>query len=92
MSQREGSMADKNRTSSEKFTKRVKFFLSLEPVRIIEGTVTLTSLKGRLSDMVNDERTFLSVQDVAVPDGWIQSFSKFILLNKKEIKAMVEID
>jgi len=84
-------MADKKRTASEKFTKRVKFFLSLEPVRIIEGTVTLTSSKGRLSDMVNDERTFLSVQNVAVPDGWIQLFSEFILLNKKEIKAMVEV-
>ena len=84
-------MADKKRTSSEKFTKRVKFFISLEPVRIIEGTVTLTSSKGRLSDMVNDERTFLSVQNVAVPDGWIQLFSEFILLNKKEIKAMVEV-
>jgi len=85
-------MVVKKRTATNKVTKRVRFFLSLEPVRIIEGTVTLPSSKGRLSDMVNDERTFLSVQDVAVPDGWIQSFSKFLLLNKKEIKAMIEVE
>ena len=85
-------MVVKKRTATDKVTRRVRFFLSLEPVRIIEGTVTLASSKGRLSDMVNDERTFLSVQDVAVPDGWIQSFSKFLLLNKKEIKAMIEVE
>ncbi len=75
----------------EKSTKRVRLFLSLDPLRIIEGTVTVPSTRARLSDMINDERTFLSIQEAVVPAEWTHCFSQFILLNKKEIKAIVEI-
>lgn len=79
------------RQSVEKSTKRVRLFLSLDPLRFIEGTVTVPSSRARLSDMINDERTFLSIQEAVVPLEWAHSFSTFILLNKKEIKALVEI-
>jgi hypothetical protein len=75
----------------EKSTKRVRLFLSLDPLRVIEGTVSVPSSEARLSDMINDERTFLSIQEAVVPDEWSHCFSPFILLNKKEIKAIVEI-
>ncbi len=71
---------------------RVRLFLSLEPPRFIEGTVTLSSAKARLSDMMNDEKTFLAIQDVTAADIWIPSLSKFMLLNKQEIKAIAELD
>jgi len=72
--------------------KRVKLFLSLEPARFLEGTVTIPSAKSRLSDLLNDDRAYLAIQDVTVPEGWFALASKFVLLNKKEIKAIVEID
>ncbi len=75
-----------------KLTKQVRLFLSLDPLRYIEGTVTIPSPNARLSDMVNDERTFLSIQNAVVPSEWSQSFSEFILLNKQGIRAIVEID
>ncbi len=75
----------------EKSTKRVRLFLSLDPLRIIEGTVTVPNSQARLSDMINDERTFLSIQEAVVPSEWSHSFSQFVLLNKREIKAIVEI-
>ena len=75
----------------EKFTKRIRVFLSLDPLRYIEGTVTVPSSMARLSDMINDERAFLSIQKVVVPKEWSPCFSDFILLNKREIRAIVEI-
>lgn len=75
----------------DKYTKRVRVFLSLDPLRIVEGTVTIPSPKTRLSDMINDERTFLSLQDTLVPKEWGHCFSDFVLLNKKDIKALIEI-
>ena len=76
----------------KKLTKRVKFFLLLDPVRTVEGTITIPGRNSRLSDVVNDERPFLSVQDVVVPDGWLPVSSSFMLLNKKEVSAMIEVD
>ncbi len=57
----------------QKLTKRVKFFLLLDPIRTVEGTVSIPGRNSRLSDVVNDERPFLSVQDVVVRDGWLPS-------------------
>lgn len=34
----------------------------------------------------------LAIQDVTVPDGWLNLISNFVLLSKKEIKAIVEVD
>jgi len=82
----------KKKQSAEKLTKRVRLFLSLDPLRFIEGTVTVPSLKARLSDMVNDERTFLSIQNATVPQEWSHCFSEFILLNKTEIRAIIEME
>jgi hypothetical protein len=47
---------------------------------------------ARLSDMINDERAFLSIQNAEVPEEWAHSFPEFVLLNKREIRAIVEID
>ena len=75
-----------------KLTKQVRLFLSLDPLRYIEGTVTIPSSMARLSDMINDERQFLSIQNAVVPKEWSHCFPEFILLNKGEIRAIVEID
>jgi hypothetical protein len=45
-----------------------------------------------LSDLLNDERSYLAILDVTVPDGWLNLVSNFVLLSKKEIKAIVEVD
>jgi hypothetical protein len=82
----------KKEEAVEKFTRQVRLFLSLDPLRYIEGTVTVPSSKARLSDMINDERTFLSIQNAVVPKEWSHCFSEFLLLNKREIRAIVEID
>lgn len=82
----------KKKEAVEKFTRQVRLFLSLDPLRYIEGTVTVPSSKARLSDMINDERTFLSIQNAVVPKEWSHCFSGFILLNKREIRAIVEIE
>ena len=82
----------KKKEAVEKFTRQVRLFLSLDPLRYIEGTVTVPSSKARLSDMINDERTFLSIQNAVVPKEWSHCFSEFILLNKREIRAIVEIE
>ena len=82
----------KKKEAVEKFTRQVRLFLSLDPLRYIEGTVTIPSSKARLSDMINDERTFLSIQNAVVPKEWSHCFSEFILLNKREIRAIVEIE
>ena len=82
----------KKKEAVEKFTRQVRLFLSLDPLRYLEGTVTVPSSKARLSDMINDERTFLSIQNAVVPKEWSHCFSEFILLNKREIRAIVEID
>ena len=75
-----------------KMTKKVRLFLSLEPPRVIEGKVTIPSPRARLSDLLNDERAYLAILDVTVPDGWIDLVSNFVLVSKKEIKAIVEVD
>jgi hypothetical protein len=82
----------KKKEAVEKFTRQVRLFLSLDPLRYIEGTVTVPSSKARLSDMINDERTFLSIQNAVVPKEWSHCFSEFVLLNKREIRAIVEIE
>ncbi len=82
----------KKKEAVEKYTKQVRLFLSLDPLRYIEGTVTIPNPKARLSDMINDERTFLSIQNAVVPKEWSYCFSEFVLLNKREIRAIVEID
>jgi len=82
----------KKKEAAEKFTRQVRLFLSLDPLRYIEGTVTVPSSKARLSDMINDERAFLSIQNAVVPKEWSHCFSEFILLNKREIRAIVEIE
>jgi len=76
----------------EKNTRQVRLFLSLDPLRYIEGTVTIPSSMARLSDMINDERQYLSIQNAVVPKKWSHCFSEFLLLNKREIRAIVEID
>ncbi len=75
-----------------RITKRVRIFLSLNPPKFVEGTIFIPGPKARLSDVANDDRIFLSVQDVVAPEGWIPSLSKFVLLNKNEIKAMTEVE
>jgi hypothetical protein len=82
----------KKKEAVEKFTRQVRLFLSLDPLRYLEGTVTVPSSKARLSDMINDERTFLSIQNAVVPKEWSHCFSEFVLLNKREIRAIVEIE
>jgi len=82
----------KKKEGSEKFTKRIRLFLSLDPLRYIEGTVTIPNPMARLSDMVNDERTFLSIENAVAPQEWASHFSKFTLINKRGIRAIVEID
>lgn len=82
----------KKKEAVEKFTRQVRLFLSLDPLRYIEGKVTVPSSKARLSDMINDERTFLSIQNAVVPKEWSHCFSEFVLLNKREIRAIVEIE
>jgi hypothetical protein len=85
-------MMAKREVLPKKITKRVKIFLLLDPVRTVEGTITIPGKNSRLSDVVNDERPFLSIQDVVVPDGWLTSSTRFMLLNKKEVRAMIEAD
>ena len=80
----------KKREPGQKITKRVKLFLSFDPLRTVEGTLTIPSVKSRLSDVVNDERPFLSVEDVVASGGWLPPLSEFVLLNKKEVKAIIE--
>lgn len=75
-----------------KITKRVRIYISFEPAKIIEGTVTIPSAKTRLSDLLNDEKTFLALQNVSTPGNWLAFASNFVLLHKNEIKAMVELD
>ena len=86
------NMTTRTRITAEKMTARVRLFLSLNPPRFIEGTVTIPSPKTRLSDALNDDRPFLSVHDVVMPVGEVYSFPKFLLLNKKEIQAVIEIE
>ena len=76
----------------KKIIKRVKLFLSFDPLRTIEGTLTIPSSMARLSDVVNDERSFFSLEDAVVPDGWLPPSSRFVLLNKKEVKAIIELN
>lgn len=83
-------MMDKNK-QAKKITKRVKFFLSFDPLRTIEGTLTIPSSMARLSDVVNDDRSFFSVEDAVASDGWLPVLSEFVLLNKKEVKAIIEL-
>ena len=83
-------MAEK-RERDQKITRRVKLFLSLDPLRTVEGTITLPGSKARLSDVVNDERPFFSIEDVVASDGWLPPLSEFVLLNKKEVKAIIEL-
>ncbi len=83
------------KSGAEKTRKRVRLFLSLDPPKFIEGTITVpnpVSRLSRVSDTLNDDRTFLPIQDVATPDGWLDFFPEFVLLNKSEIKAIVEVD
>jgi hypothetical protein len=80
-----------NKERDQKITKRVKLFLSLDPLRTVEGTLTIPGSKARLSDVVNDERPFFSVEDAVASDGWLPSSSEFVLLNKKEVKAIIEL-
>lgn len=75
----------------EKITRRVKIYLSLIPPKVIEGTITIPSSKTRLSDLLNDDKIYLPLQDVSVPEGWLNFGSNFILLNKSEIRALVEL-
>jgi hypothetical protein len=84
------AMAEK-RERDQKITRRVKLFLSLDPLRTVEGTITLPGSKARLSDVVNDERPFFSIEDVVASDGWLPPLSEFVLLNKKEVKAIIEL-
>ena len=74
-----------------KITKRVKLFLSFDPLRTVEGSITIPSVRARLSDVVNDERPFFSVEDAVAADGWLPPSSEFVLVNKKEVKAIIEL-
>ena len=78
--------------SSKKITKRIRLFLSFDPPKTMEGTITIPGQKARLSDVVNDEREFLSLSKVLVPENWIDPIGDFMLLNKREVKAIIEID
>ena len=83
-------MAEK-KERDQKITTRVKLFLSFDPLRTVEGTLTIPSVKARLSDVVNDERPFFSIENVLASDGWVPPSSEFVLLNKKEVKAIIEL-
>jgi len=78
--------------SGKKITKRIRLFLSFDPLKTMEGTITIPGQKARLSDVVNDEREFLSLSKVLVSENWIDPLGDFVLLNKREVKAIVEID
>lgn len=84
-------MMDKDK-QEKKLTKRVKLFLSFEPLRTVEGTLTIPSSMARLSDVVNDDRPFFSVEDAVASDGWLPPLSEFVLLNKTEVKAIIELE
>lgn len=75
----------------EKITRKVRIYLAFEPIRVLEGIVTIPSARTRLSDLLNDEKSYLPLQDVSVPDGWLKFGADFVLLNKNEIKAVVEL-
>jgi len=83
-------MLEKNKLE-RKITKRVKLFLSFEPLRTVEGTLTISSSMTRLSDVVNDERPFFSVENAVASDGWLPPSSEFVMLNKSEVKAIIEL-
>ena len=78
--------------SNKNITKRIRLLLSFDPPKFIEGTITIPGPKIRLSDVVNDDRTFLSIQDVSAPDDWLHASPNYFLLNKKEIKAIIEVE
>jgi hypothetical protein len=82
----------KNREDDEKITKRVRFFLSWDPLMVIEGSVSIPGSKTRLSDVMNDDRPFISIQDVVVLGSWIHQLPKFLLLNKREAKGIIEVE
>lgn len=81
-----------NAAQVDKNKKRIKLFISWDPLRFVEGTVSIPSLTKRLSDIVNDDRPFLSVQDIMVGDGWGSQLSNFVLFNKNDIKAIIEVE
>ena len=83
-------MLEKNKLE-KKITKRVKLFLSFDPLRTVEGTLTISSSMARLSDVVNDERPFFSVENAVASDGWLPPSSEFVMLNKSEVKAIIEL-
>ena len=83
-------MLEKNKFE-KKITKRVKLFLSFDPLRTVEGTLTISSSMARLSDVVNDERPFFSVENAVASDGWLPPSSEFVMLNKNEVKAIIEL-
>jgi hypothetical protein len=78
--------------SNKNITKRIRLLLSFDPPKFIEGTITIPGPKIRLSDVVNDDRTFLSIQDVWDPNDWFHESPIFLLLNKWEIKAIIEVE
>jgi hypothetical protein len=80
-----------NKREVDKNKKRVKLFISWEPLRFVEGSISIPSSATRLSDVVNDERPFLSVQDIMVTEGWGSQLSKFVLFNKNDVKAIIEV-
>ncbi len=75
----------------EKITRKIRIYLTFDPVHVVEGIVTIPSAHTRLSDLLNDAKTYLPLQEVSVPDGWLKFDADFILLNKNEIKAVVEL-
>jgi hypothetical protein len=79
-------------SSDKKITKRIKLFLSFDPPKFIEGSVTIPGPTTRLSDVLNDDRVFLSIQNVSSSDNWLHSSPNFMLLNKHEIKAIIEAE
>jgi hypothetical protein len=80
--------------TGEKTVKRVRLYLTLNPQGIVEGALTIPGEKARLSDVINDDRNFLALQDVLVVnvEGWPRAPLKFLLLNKREIKAIMELE
>jgi hypothetical protein len=78
--------------SDQKIQKRIRLFLSFDPPKFIEGTITIPGSTIRLSDVVNDDRAFLSIQNVSVLDDWFHTSPNFLLLNKREIKAIIEVE
>lgn len=91
MAKKESAKMSKGEKKYEKITRRVKIYLSLDPPKVIVGTVTIPSFKTRLSDLLNDEKTFLPLQEVSVPDGGLTFDANFVLLSKNEIKALIEL-